>query len=372
MTSLAELVDASDGFATTRELLTAGASERMLTWAVRTGELIRARNGWYTTRPLRDPAVQAVRVGGRLTGVSALAAWGCWMWDPPTQLHVAVPRNASRLRQPRRRRPLGRRFAGLVVHWEATDRESEQVWAVSLHDALVRVVLDEPLERAVAAFDWAIRTGRLDEIGLDEVIAALPEPARCIRAWIDGRSDSILETESRIRFRRNGYRVESQVELFERKAPVDLVVEGIVAVECDGRAFHADSFTSDRRKDLEIATAGRHALRIDAHLLRDEWSRVLSAVFAAIVARRPDFVVGNSGVVPRIPHGCRRTSRRRSAGPEFPTGAPRGIEGGAEHPASATAVPAIGTHRERHRPTLRTRENGSSIGRNSLDAYLSP
>src|SRR4051812_41274173 len=93
-------VERAGGFSTSRQLKAQGFSDRSLTLAVRTQQIARVRNGHYSTRSVDDPAFRAVRVGGRLTGLSALAAMGCWIWRAPARLHVAVPAHSSRLRLP--------------------------------------------------------------------------------------------------------------------------------------------------------------------------------------------------------------------------------------------------------------------------------
>ncbi|MGY6499150.1 MAG: hypothetical protein ACXIUP_13090, partial [Microcella sp.] len=49
-----------------------GHSDRTLSAAVRAGAIARARRGWYTIWPDSDPRLQALRIGGRLTGLSAI------------------------------------------------------------------------------------------------------------------------------------------------------------------------------------------------------------------------------------------------------------------------------------------------------------
>ena len=158
-------VQAAGGFARTRDLLAAGATERMLTAAVRDGRLRRARNCWYSTLPEYDPRFRAVRVGGKLTGLSALRQLGAWTRGGTRVMSVSVPVNAARQRSPsagRRRRR--RRSDPVRLRWDPPEvaRSGDAASVDPLH-ALVRVVLDEPFDEAVVALDWAWRAGLLDE-----------------------------------------------------------------------------------------------------------------------------------------------------------------------------------------------------------------
>ena len=125
---LIDLVTDAGGFATRRQLRRAGANDRDLTRAVRSGDLHRPRLGWYSNLPVDDDRVTAVRVGGRLTGSSALFHLGGWMWARPRTVCVSVPPHAARLRQCRRAR---------VVWDPVAVRERGSVAVVSVVDALV-------------------------------------------------------------------------------------------------------------------------------------------------------------------------------------------------------------------------------------------
>ncbi len=282
---LAGIVNASGGFARTRELLAAGASPRALTAAVRDGRLRRARNGWYSTLPEHDARFRAVRVGGKLTGLSALRELGAWTRGGSRILRISVPAHGSRLRSPRGgRRGPRRRGDPMRVSWDPPDvgRSGDAASVHPLH-ALVRVVLDEPFEEAVIALDWAWRAGLLDEVSFACLISQLPEPLRRIRDWVDRRSESRNETIARIRARGEGWRVVTQVRLGDLQR-IDLTVEDAIGWEVDGRQ-HADTFHADRLKDLRIAAAGRQPLRTDAELVNADWPLVRSAIRRSLAAR---------------------------------------------------------------------------------------
>lgn len=279
------------GIATTAELTAAGARRRELTDLVSRGELRRPRAGWYSTLDPDDPRFRAVRVGGFLTGASALSAMGAWMLHPPAAIEVAVVRGSARLRAD----------PGVALRWGA-DAAAATRGVCGLSDALLRVVLDHDLEVSVPALDWALHTARLDRIDFERLLLDHPQRARWIREWVDSASESVLESVARVRLRRRGWRVTSQVRVGDLGA-IDLVVADCVAVELDGREHHENSFEKDRRKDLQITLEGRHCLRVTYSMVINEWPRVDQAIAAALAARG----VGHHSVTPpREPSGTRR------------------------------------------------------------------
>ncbi|MDQ1555323.1 MAG: hypothetical protein QOI02_325 [Actinomycetota bacterium] len=323
MSDIAALVRSLDGMAQKQQLVRRGARDLDLTRAVKHGDVIRARQGWYTTLPERDPRVRAVRVGGRLTGISAVSALGGWVLDEHP-LHVSLPTNASRSRsQWDRHKPIAAsNTRGVIRHWDPPDvSDHGTTVAVSLTDALIRVVVDEPLEVAVAALDWATHTRMLDLFDFEALLLKLPTNRRYIGRWVDPECESLPESLARTRLRMRGHSVRGQVPLRTGER-IDLVVDECVAIETDGEQFHLASFERDRRKDAEIAIAGLHGLRPSARMVFHEWPLVELAVETAVATRRPGLRFGNSGV--RIParRNIRINSALRRAGiaqiPEFP------------------------------------------------------
>lgn len=323
MSSIRELVESFGGFARKRELVALGANDRHLTNAVKSGEVARARNGWYSTVETSDVRFRAVRVGGRLTGASALKAAGAWMRDVP-QLHVSLPRNSARLRSQwtRRKSLTATRKHGVVPHWDpdAVHRRGTRT-SVDLRDALLVFLRDAPFEEAVAVLDWATRTSQIGMAELDSLISRLPSRLHGIRSWVDPRCDSYPESIARTRLKMRGFHVTSQVPVgwLER---IDLVVEDHIAVEVDGEEHHRDRFHKDRLKDLHIAIEGRHGIRISVPMIERGWDDVVSAITSALGARsvRPHRKLRNRS---RPAEHSTRTSRIGRRGlcrlPEFST-----------------------------------------------------
>ncbi|WP_157887637.1 hypothetical protein [Frondihabitans sp. PAMC 28766] len=252
------------------------ASDRELTAGVRSGEIRRVRRGWYTILPPSDPRARCREIGGRLTGALALRLQGAWMWrDPP--LEVSVSRNAARL---------GRHPPSVTVHYDLPEVHARgEIAVVDCRDALVHAIRRLPFEEAVSTLDWALHTERIDDGDLAWLRGRLPRHLARITEWCDRHCESFIESVVRTRLRLARLEITSQRPL-PGSLRIDLVVNGVVAIEVDGREFHESSFEQDRRKDLAITLDGKHALRLTYALIRDEWPRVLAAIEAALEFRR--------------------------------------------------------------------------------------
>lgn len=116
--------------------------------------------------------------------------------------------------------------------------------------------------------------------------AALPPRLRGVVSCADGRAESGPESIARCLLRLAGLRVEVLVRL-RGVGTVDLVVEGRLIVELDGRTDHEDdeAFARDRRRDLMAATARYRTLRFTWFQVLFRWPEVEAAVFAAVATR---------------------------------------------------------------------------------------
>ena len=313
------MVTSLGGMAQKQQLVRRGAHDLDLTAAVRSGTVVRVRNGWYTTIAAGDPRVLAVRVGGRLTGISAIQAKGGWVLDKHP-LHVSLPRNAARLRdrhdRHRRLRPPAR---GVTLHWDDAELASRgDATSVALRDALARVIIVESRETAIAALDWALHSGRIEMFDAEQIMLSVPKSRRFSTDWLDPNCESLPESLSRTRLREAGHQLVSQVPL-ETGEKVDLVVDGIVGLEVDGEEHHWDRFEKDRRKDAQIILEHMHPFRPSARMVFHEWPVVLAAVEAAVAACTPPVSVGNSGTRRRHPRRKRLRPLLSTSAPEFPT-----------------------------------------------------
>jgi very-short-patch-repair endonuclease len=318
MIDIAAAVISLGGMAQKQQLVRLGARDLDLTRAVRSGSVSRARQGWYTVFTADDPRLRAVRVGGRLTGISAIQALGGWVLGQHP-LHVAVQTNAARLRSQwnRHTRLEPRGSGGVVMHWDVDGHDQGTACIVPLMTALRRAVLDEPLDDAIAALDWALHAGLIDDFDVHSLVQSLPADFARLPGFLDAACEALPESLARTRLTLRNHTLLSQVPLTTGER-LDLLVDGCVGLETDGERYHANSFERDRLKDLAIAIDGYHGIRVSARTVFGNWPVAEAAIEAALAQHE------NSGVRPALMRNApgfariRRRDRRRS--PEFPKG----------------------------------------------------
>jgi hypothetical protein len=197
---------------------------------------------------------------------TAAQLWALPLIREPEQVHVTVPRNASRVAIP-----------GTVVHrFDLTTHDIRQVDRDAVTSPM-RTVLDLcrvlPSPQAVAILDAALRQRRVFRRRLEDRGAAAHGPGsagiRRAIALADPRSESFLESVCRIVLTQAGYppeRTQYAVRGRNRQllGRVDFAWPSRrVVVEVDGFAFHADrqSYRSDRKRLNALEVAGWLVLR---------------------------------------------------------------------------------------------------------------
>ena len=281
-------------FWTTADLLARGKSEREIRRAVAQGRLLLVRRGVLATPETPVPLLRAARVGGVATSTTGAAALGLWTPpDPPEaradgeRLHVAFRRTTTRFHHADDgARPLVR-TPSIVLHRTAPDEVDA---AAASGIAPVLTVLEHafrslPPEHALAILDSALHHRFLRTADLPALAARVPARLRPVVTAADGRADSGIETITRHLLRLLGLRVEVHPVL-PGIGEVDLLVEGRLVVELDGREFHDDeeAFHRDRRRDLVAATTRYRSLRFTWWQVLFAWPSVEAAVLAALAA----------------------------------------------------------------------------------------
>jgi very-short-patch-repair endonuclease len=202
-------------------------------------------------------------------------------------------------------------------------------WSVDPRDALARAVVEtSSLEEAVILVDWAREAGIImDDDDAAEVLSRKRADAAGLVAWSDGGAQSILESSAGTRLRLAGHHVTRQVAVEGTAKIIDMVVDGIIGLETDGRRHHAARFDEDRLKDADIARRGLIPFRASSTMVRDRWRSTADAIETLIAtAGGPRRItgVGNS-TLPKVlgPRGRRRwrlAAVRGRTGQELPAG----------------------------------------------------
>lgn len=269
------------GVASLADIGATPTEQRALARAFSRGLLIRPRRGVYALPDAHPDVIRAARIGGRLTGVSALEHHGLWV--PPahenTELQVEVPVSIS---VP----PPGAGTFQARVHW-VRGHAAPRFGVAPLEVVLARAASDLPRPFAVAVLDSALRATPLTPVGLAFLAAHWRPRARAAAALADERSESGTESVLRVLLREAGIHATPQAPLpLGGGQRADLLVGDRLLIECDSEAHHADPANrrADLRRDESLMALGFIVLRPDYRQVFGDPAGVVATV-AAIVAR---------------------------------------------------------------------------------------
>lgn len=309
----------SGWFLRRRDLLRSGYSDRMLRAALAEKRIFRVRHGWYSVPSAPEPGVRAVRVGGRLTGLSALESYGIPVPRSAT-LQVAVPANSCRLRAPGNRRRRLSLDGSVAVFWSDRPRvEHGSAWRVPMEDALLAVLEQESRDIAVACASAIMRRKRWSRARIGRVFDRAPARARCWLSLVSALDDSHGETFVRLWLADAGVVTECQPYV-DGAGHLDFRVSPNVYLEVDGGQHDPtwtgeseSSYERDHARDAIVAAAGGTTLRYTYRQLYGNWTGCLAAIQRAaaddreLIARRL-----RDPVVPRSARPRVRRKRRSS------------------------------------------------------------
>jgi len=266
-------------------------------------------------------AVEAVRIGGRLTGLSALRSYG--IWTPQTRkLHVAVPVAARALRRPgdmRARLNVGESSTRVTWTEEPNPRHGPFVWRTSLMDTLVHILGNHDRVTALMCIDAALHSAQEHTIGiteedLDVIFARAPLRAQSWRAEVDGRAEAGGETEFRLKCLHAGIPFVPQ-PFIDGVGRLDGQIGPSTFVEVDGEEWHNDatSFEVDRERVLAVAARNGRTLRFSYKLMHHKWELCERAMRSAL---DDDYQLARVTVFPAFPGRMRlrRTFAEPSVG----------------------------------------------------------
>ena len=275
MHELLRFLRAGDGFATASALASARVPRSVLQRALDDRAVLRVRRGWYALAGTPPLELAAVRAGGVLTCVALLRHLGLWTAERP-RLHVALGLSSVHDLRP-----------GEVGHWRTWPGHSRRSASQDgIGAAILHLMTCAREDDAIATIDSALNSGLLPAEELPALRAIAPVGKRSLLDRADGRSQSGLETKTRVSTRRLRVQVRSQVAI-PRVGRVDTVVGERLVLESDGHRYHSslEQFHEDRRRDLELAAQGYLCLRLDNHQIMHDWPRT-EVVVLSLIRRR--------------------------------------------------------------------------------------
>lgn len=268
------------GVALRRQLLAAGHTEYRLRQAVDLGALQPVRRRWLAGAGADPTALRAVSLGGRLTAASALRSHGVWVADD-RELWTSVSPTAARLPElgPGERR---------VWRRERFPDGDERRWRMSVLDSLLHLALHAPPAHLLASVENALHQGLIGRDDVAMLFALLPPPVRRLERRVTGVSESGIETVLRLPLEDEGWSVVPQVTI-AGVGRVDLLVEGWVVLECDGREWHASpgAHARDLRRDAALTLLGYRFQRFDHGQIMRSTRECVEVVRAILRAGRP-------------------------------------------------------------------------------------
>lgn len=284
MTSITESIRRRGGLAATFELYGDGHTRAGLSAAAASGLIIRVRQGWYSTPDIHPSFLEAARVGGRLTCLSALDLQGYWSF-PTTDLHVAVAPGACRLRT---RRSKTTRLSDVIrpqttVHWR-DHRDVEDRLVLPPIACLADLIVCQP-DEVIAAVAGSVLHKSPELAGKwRDLVQHAPASIRGSLTSIDGVCESGTESLFLFRLSPLGIPIRRQVAI-PGVGRVDFQIGERLIVEVDGAEYHTDpaKFEADRRRDAILSRLGYRVLRFSYRQVMFAWAEVEAAVFAAVL-----------------------------------------------------------------------------------------
>lgn len=271
------LVHAAGGVRRTR-----GLDRTEVERLVRAGDLVRPARGVVAVPGADQRLVAAASLDAAVSCDSAAEMLGLPLLAGPSRLHVTVRRDAAARRVP----------PGVVLH----RRDAAAVDGVTVRDRTVADCLRcLPEVAALVVADAALARGvRREDVEVHLRGRGAAEPRRVL-AMADGRAQAPGETVARHALVLAGIPVVPQA-LVPGVGFVDLLVDGWLVIEIDGRAYHSAeaAFAHDRWRDAELVIGGYAVIRFPHALVIRDPTHVV-----ATVQRLQDRGPGPRGKAPR-------------------------------------------------------------------------
>lgn len=250
-----------------RDLLAAGCTAKAIEQALQLRQIKKVARGHYALPWAEATDVIFARHQARPGCFTMAQQMKLWVIRDPQRPHVST---AS-----------GRPIPGFVVH---------RISGVpSLMDVLRQCVACGTEVEALTVLESAVVNKHCTIPDLRTEFSRHSDArARAIIELLDPQSMSIIETVARYYLRKEGYNVQGQY--FQRDVGhLDLLVEGLLGIETDGRTWHAsfDGWEKDLQRDNFLTINGLWHLRIPASIVLHrpdimiEWVRMALARITA-------------------------------------------------------------------------------------------
>lgn len=262
---------ALDRMARTSELKRLGVTEAELTRAVRSGAVVRPRQGVYALPETPEGLRHAASHGGTLGCCAAGELHGLWILETPSEHHIWLGRGGT----PRNDCDECR------VHWDAGTVSVGELPPV--HNVLLQIAVCASEDSFFAAFESALRRQLISPSGIAWLWSRLPQGMRWLIGFARSDADSGLESIFRLRMHRLGIPVRSQVHI-RTVGEVDFVIGDRLIIEADGRENHEreKERSKDLARDAAAAALGFETLRFTYAMIVHNWEIVESAVLAKV------------------------------------------------------------------------------------------
>jgi very-short-patch-repair endonuclease len=257
--------------ARTAELRALGVSERELTRAVRTGEVVRPRQGVYALPDASRHFVHAAAHGGTVSCGAAAELHDLWMLRVPERSHVWMGASGT---------PRGKRD-GCRFHWD--DGQVVVGEPPPVRNVLLQLAVCADEETFFAALESALRHHRITSNDKRWLRRRVPPQLKWLVGFARTDADSGLESLVRLRLHRVRIRVRTQV-IISGVGEVDFVIGRRLILEADGRENHdgPDKRHKDLLRDAKATALGYRTLRFDYDLIVHDWPVVEAAILAAL------------------------------------------------------------------------------------------
>ncbi|WP_040166265.1 endonuclease domain-containing protein [Microbacterium gorillae] len=255
-----------------RDLRRAGLTRGAITLSVAAGSLVHLRRGVYASAGSCADVRDAALHGGTLTCVTAARHLGLWVLEDSAP-HVWV-RGHGHARE--------HDACVCVAHWDG-DAPRPFLGRPTLVQVLAQILVCRGPEDFFVALESALRQGRLTAAEQRQLSRTVDAVGRDLIDFARRDADSGLESLVRLRLRHLGLPITTQASI-TGVGRVDLLIDGRLIVEIDGKLGHSDprSRHRDLQRDATAAIWGLRTLRFDYAMVIHDWPTVEHTILAAL------------------------------------------------------------------------------------------